>query len=435
MKIAIIGTGYVGLVTGACLAEAGHEVNCVDVDRKKIRALQKSIVPFYEPGLSKISKTQQANKNLSFTSSYQKALKNCEAIFLCVGTPPKKNGHPNLSFLNQSLESLAKNINHPAIIFIKSTVPVGTNKYAEAFFKKISRNKNAKITFASNPEFLKEGAAVQDFKKPDRIVIGTENNEVVKISKAIYRKFSKKNSLLYFCKIESAELIKYASNAFLATKISFINEISRLSDSVNADIQEIQTGIGLDKRIGSQFLNAGLGFGGSCFPKDLDGLITNFKNAGLSAEISIAAKKVNSMQVTYFFKKIQNHINLKNLNIMIWGLSFKPETDDVRESVSIKLIKKIAEIAQTIYTYDPEAIENAKKELAEFDNIKYLSNKYECIENCDILILATEWNEFKDPSIRKLQNLKQKMVFDGRNSFSQSLVDTKQIKYIGIGRK
>ena len=375
MKIAIIGTGYVGLVTGACLAEAGHEVNCVDVDRKKIRALQKSIVPFYEPGLSKISKTQQANKNLSFTSSYQKALKNCEAIFLCVGTPPKK------SFLNQSLESLAKNINHPAIIFIKSTVPVGTNKYAEAFFKKIYRNKNAKITFASNPEFLKEGAAVQDFKKPDRIVIGTENNEVVKISKAIYRKFSKKNSLLYFCKIESAELIKYASNAFLATKISFINEISRLSDSVNADIQEIQTGIGLDKRIGSQFLNAGLGFGGSCFPKDLDGLITNFKN------------------------------------------------------VSIKLIKKIAEIAQTIYTYDPEAIENAKKELAEFDNIKYLSNKYECIENCDILILATEWNKFKDPSIRKLQNLKQKMVFDGRNSFSQSLVDTKQIKYIGIGRK
>jgi UDPglucose 6-dehydrogenase len=434
MKIVIVGTGYVGLVTGSCLAEIGHKVTCIDIDKSKISSLRKSIVPFFEPGLEAIVKKQQKKNNLIFTSSYKSALEDCEAIFLCVGTPPKKNGSPNLSYLEQSLISISKDINRSIVIFIKSTVPVGTNKYAAKFFQELDVRGKHKVTFASNPEFLKEGDAVNDFKKPERIIIGTHDRQIKIIAKKIYAKLDKKKSLMQFCAVESAELIKYASNAFLATKISFINEISRLSDKVNADIGEIQRGMGADSRIGSKFLNAGLGFGGSCFPKDLDGLIINYRNAGLNPKISIAAKDVNKEQIDHFLEKIKASIELKNLNIMFWGLSFKPETDDIRESVGVKLIKKISSSAATIYAYDPVAMKNAECELKEFKNIKFIKSKYHSIHKCDILILATEWNEFLNPSIAELLKLRLTTVFDGRNILDKKKLIAQNIKYYGVGR-
>lgn len=435
MKIVVVGTGYVGLVTGACLAEAGHKVSCIDVNKQKIASLKKSRVPFFEPELEAIVKKQQFLGNLNFSTSYKKPMADCEAIFLCVGTPPKKNGNPDLSYLEKSLVSISKSIKNSTTIFIKSTVPVGTNDYAKKFYSKISTKNEIKVVFASNPEFLKEGNAVIDFKNPDRIIIGSKDNSVKQISKKIYSKFSQNGTLIYFCSTESAELIKYASNAFLATKISFINEISRLSDSVGADIHEIQKGMGADIRIGDKFLNAGLGFGGSCFPKDLDGLIMNYKNAGLNAQIAKAAKQVNSDQVDYFIKKICSNVELNNLTIMFWGLAFKPETDDIRESVAIKLIKKLASSAKMIYTYDPIAAKNAKIELSEFQNIKFISSQYQNINKCDILILATEWRQFKDASLDEMSKLKQKIIFDGRNFLDRSSVLSSGIKYIGIGKK
>jgi len=436
MKITIIGSGYVGLVTGACLAEAGHKVCCIDLDKKKISSLKKSIIPFFEPGLSNIVKKTQNSKKLEFSSSYSEGLSGTEAIFLCVGTPPKKNGDPDLSFLKKAIESINYGLdpkNKTVIpVFIKSTVPVGTNLFAQKYLK--SFGENAHLVFASNPEFLKEGDAINDFKNPDRIIIGSENKKVIKISQKIYKHFSNSSKLMQFTSIESAELIKYASNAFLATKISFINEMSRICDKVGADIEEIKMGMGADTRIGDKFLNAGIGFGGSCFPKDLDGLIYNFQIAGIKPAIPYATKKANSDQLNYFYKKIKSNINLAQSSLLIWGLAFKPNTDDIRESVSLKLIKKLSRNVKSIYVYDPVAMKNAKNELKNYKNIKFSRSKYSSISKCDALILATEWPEFKNPKISELKRLKTQTVFDGRNYLEMRRLENQSIKYIGVGK-
>lgn len=436
MKITIIGSGYVGLVTGACLAEAGHDVSCIDLDKKKVSGLKKSLIPFFEPGLSNIVKKAQRLKKLRFSSSYTEGLNGAEAIFLCVGTPPKKNGDPDLSFLKKAIKSIYQELDceNKAIIpiFIKSTVPVGTNLFAQKYLK--SFVKNTTLVFASNPEFLKEGDAVNDFKNPDRIIIGSEDKKVIEISQEIYKNFSNRSKLMQFTSIESAELIKYASNAFLATKISFINEMSRICDKVGADIEEIKMGMGADTRIGDKFLNAGIGFGGSCFPKDLDGLIYNFQVAGIKPAIPSATKKANSDQLNYFYKKIKSTIDLKNSSLLVWGLSFKPNTDDIRESVSVKLIKKLSRDAAEIYVYDPVAMKNAKNELKGYKNIKFSKSKYSSINKCDALILATEWPEFKNPKTSELKKLKTKTIFDGRNYFEIKRLKNQSIKYIGVGK-
>ena len=436
MKITVIGTGYVGLVTGACLADAGHTVCCLDNDRTKIANLRKNKVPFYEPGLVNIIKKAVKKRSLTFTSSYKSALKESEVIFLCIGTPPNANGSPNLNYLKESLFAISLNIkaNKDLVIFIKSTVPVGTNSKLRDYFFKISKNGSNAI-FASNPEFLREGSAVFDFENPDRIIIGASNRYVREISNKIYNKVYKKRNLIQFTTIESAELIKYSSNAFLATKISFINEISRLCDATGANIKEIQKGMGTDPRIGKEFLNAGLGFGGSCFPKDLDGLLYNFHRYGLQSHIALAAKKTNSDQLDFFITKVKQNLDLKKSSLLVWGLSFKPDTDDIRESVSIKIIERLAKTTKKLFVFDPVANENAKSVLKTLKNVTFCKSQYQHIEKCDALILATEWKEFLKPDMKNLLKLKKKIVFDGRNAMPKQQLEKNGLSYFGIGQK
>ncbi len=431
MNIVVIGTGYVGLVTAACLAECGHQVNCIDIDKEKLKKLKRGDIPFYEKGLKNIVLKAVKNKTLSFSKNYNQSLNQVEAIFLCVGTPPKVNGKPNLSYLKNSLTSIAENLENDVAIFVKSTVPVGTNKFAKEFIQKKIK-KDLKISFASNPEFLKEGNAVSDFKKPDRIIIGTDDPLVKKVSKEIYKNIATSKKLI-FTSIESAEIIKYASNAFLATKIAFINEISRLSDHFNADIKEIKKGMSMDERIGEHFLNSGLGFGGSCFPKDLDGLANRFREFGIPSSIPNAVRLSNNQQINYFSKKITGNLIGKTSCVMVWGLAFKGGTDDVRESPSIKLIKKISNKYKEIYAYDPLAIFNAKKELVGFSNIKFIKDKYEFIKKCDCLIIATEHSEFKSVDFKKIGKMKNKLIFDGRNILNKQQAEKHGFIYHGIG--
>tara|TARA_Y200000002_G_scaffold356502_1_gene338323 strand:- start:162 stop:1460 length:1299 start_codon:yes stop_codon:yes gene_type:complete len=431
MNIVIIGSGYVGLVSAACFAESGHFVKCIDVDKKRIKRLNQGEIPIHESGLKSIVSKCKKNGCLSFSSSYQESLKDAEAIFLCVGTPPKSNGEPNLSFLENSLRSIAKYLCNDAVIFIKSTVPVGTNKFVDEFIQP-KLKKNIKVIIASNPEFLKEGEAINDFKKPDRIIIGNDNKYVKKISKKAYAKFIKSSNLIFTDPV-SAEIIKYASNALLATRIAFINEIARMSDYYNGNIHQIKHGISTDKRIGKYFLNSGLGFGGSCFPKDLDGLINGFKDIKIPSTIPFAVKKSNSDQVKFFAKKIISNIHKDNKGIMIWGAAFKAETDDVRESPSIKLIKIISNKYKKIYLYDSLAKQNAKKELSSYRNIVYVDDKYESLSKCNALVIATESKEFKTPDYKLLEKLIFPVIFDGRNILNKSLAEKNGFQYHGIG--
>lgn len=434
MNIVVIGSGYVGLVTAACFSDVGHNVCCIDMDRKKINKLKIGEIPFSEPGLDQLVYKSVSSKNLSFTTSYKQAFSNkVDSVFMCVGTPPNKNRSPDLTFLKKSIESIAKYSKGEIPIFIKSTVPAGTNKKLKKYYLKFKNSSN-QLTFASNPEFLKEGDAINDFMQPDRIIIGSENTKVHAIAKEAYASIISKKSPIIFTSVESAELIKYSANAFLATKISFINEISRLSECFNADILEIQKGIGLDSRIGKKFLSAGIGFGGSCFPKDLDGLIYNFKNSNIAASIPQASKDTNLEQLMFFYKKIKKLWNYKGKNILVWGLSFKPGTDDIRESASIKLVRLLAKQAKNLYLYDPEAMSNSKIELRDIKNITFLNHKYEMIDLIDGLIICTEWDEFKAPIIKEISKLKDQIIFDGRNILDKKSLNNRKIKYYGVGR-
>lgn len=436
MNITVIGTGYVGLVSGVCLADIGHNVICLDTNKKVIEKLNRGKVPYYEPLLSDMIKKNIKKAKITFSTSYKNSTKDVNIFFICVGTPENKDGSSNLDYVFSVAKSLARNISSDSVIFVKSTVPVGTNELIQEQINKYKK-KGIKIEVASNPEFLKEGDAVNDFMQPDRIIIGTSDKAIEKLAHQIYKPLISKVSSLMTMPIKAAELTKYAANSFLATKISFINEISLLSEKLGIDIDDIKVGIGSDPRIGNKFLNAGLGFGGSCFPKDVLSLINMYKENKLDSYLLSSVKNVNSNQKNNFLNKIKMHFkdsNFKDKSFMIWGLSFKPETDDIRESVGIKLAKDLSKQVKKLYLYDPIAMGNAKQELSKLTNIEFIKNEYTKIKECDALILCTEWKLFTNPNLKMLKKLKGQVVFDGRNCLNKDTFIKNNIKYIGIGK-
>lgn len=432
MNITILGTGYVGLVTGSCLASTGNNVTCLDVDLERVESITNGDIPFYEPELSELVLKSVNNGNLKFTTSYSKACEN-NIFFLCVGTPQDDQGDADLTFLNSALKSLLENISKDSFIFTKSTVPVGTNSYIQEYFNQ-DLSSLYKVYVASNPEFLREGSAVKDFMRPDRIIIGTDNPEVMSIATNLYKPFNRVSNKMIFMNLESAELTKYASNAFLATKISYMNEIANYAEKIGANIHDVRIGMGADPRIGKAFLYSGIGYGGSCFPKDVNALINAQEKSGLKSQILLKTREINEKQAEVFFNKINDSLgDLSNKSFLFWGASFKPNTDDIRESTSINLIKMLARSCKSIYLYDPIALENAKKELSMQKNIFFVNNKNSSVKDCHALIIGTEWKEFWSPDFKTLECLKDSYIFDGRNILDKEEVENFNLNYVGVG--
>lgn len=432
MDICVIGTGYVGLVVGTGLAETGNKVICVDKDETKIKNLENNIIPIYEPGLEELVRRNRKEDRLFFTTSVKDAVSRSEIIYIAVGTPEKDGGEVDLSYVFGVAEEIGDAMNNEyKIVINKSTVPVGT----AAKVKNIIKSKtNVKFDVVSNPEFLKEGTAVQDFMKPDRIIIGTDSNQVAKKIKDLYEPFVRTGNPIIVMRIESAEMTKYASNTMLACRISFMNEIANLCDKVGADIEEVRMGMGKDPRIGSKFLFPGIGYGGSCFPKDVKGIIQKGKEYGLSMNICESVDKVNEAQKKLLFKRIKERFKkLNERKIAVWGLSFKPQTDDMREAPSIITINLLLSEGANIKAYDPQAIENAKS-IFEY-KIGYGHTPYECLKGAEALVVFTEWNEFRNPDLKKIGDLmSKKIIFDGRNIYDPVKVKDAGFEYYCIGR-
>ncbi|MCX7953693.1 MAG: UDP-glucose/GDP-mannose dehydrogenase family protein [Bacteroidales bacterium] len=438
MNISVIGTGYVGLVTGACFAETGLQVTCMDVDEEKINNLNNGIIPIYEPGLEIIVKKNIEKKTLFFTTSISEAVKNCEVVFIAVGTPPNEDGSADLKHVLKVAEDIAHNINNYIVVVNKSTVPVGTAAKVKSLIQNILNNRGLNLEFdvVSNPEFLKEGNAIEDFMRPDRIIIGVESERAKKIMEKLYHPFILNNHPIIFMDIASAELTKYAANAMLATRISFMNEISRICELVGADINMVRKGIGSDPRIGNKFLYAGVGYGGSCFPKDVKALIKTAKEYNYDFTILKAVENVNETQKHFFISKILKHFNfsLSNKTITIWGLSFKPNTDDMREAPSITIINELLKYGAKINAYDPVAIKECRKIFG--NKISYFDNKYEALTNSNALVLVTEWNEFRLLNFNLMKTkMKDFVIFDGRNIYEPEEVIENGFVYYSIGRK
>lgn len=438
MKIVVAGTGYVGLVTGTCFAETGVTVTCVDIDKEKIKLLQEGKTPLYEPGLEPMMKRNIEKGRLSFTTDLEKSLEGSEAIFIAVGTPPGEDGSADLQHVLKVASEIGKNIKSYVVVVIKSTVPVGTSEKVRKIIREELEKRGVDIPFdmASNPEFLKEGSAVEDFLRPERIVIGTDNERAAEIMSRLYKPFVLNNHPIYYMDIPSAELTKYAANAMLATRISFINEIANLCELLGADINQVRKGIGSDSRIGNKFLYPGPGYGGSCFPKDVKALIRTAAEKGYEMKVIAAVEKANEYQKNVLFFKIRNHFNnnLKGRTIGIWGLSFKPHTDDIRESPSIYLIEKLLQEGAIVKAYDPAAMEETKKVLG--NRVKYASDQYEAVIKADALVLVTEWPEFRLPDLKKMaETMRGKVIFDGRNIYDPLEVRKAGFTYYSIGRK
>jgi UDPglucose 6-dehydrogenase len=438
MKIAVVGTGYVGLVTGTCFAESGVTVTCIDNDKSKIKQLNEGSVPIYEPGLESMIRLNVEKNRLFFTSSLKDGIKGAEVIFIAVGTPPGEDGSADLKHVISVAREIGSVITSYTVIVTKSTVPVGTSEKIRKAIRKELDERNSKVNFdmASNPEFLKEGAAVDDFLKPERIVIGIDSDKAGEIMKRLYNPFVLNNHPILFMDIASAEITKYAANAMLATRISFINEIANLCDLLGADINHVRKGIGSDSRIGSKFLYPGTGYGGSCFPKDVKAIIRTAHDHGYELNVVRAVEKANEYQKSVVFNKMAAHFNnnFKNKTIGVWGLSFKPKTDDIRESSSINLICNLLKAGAKVRAYDPAAMEETKKVLG--DKIIYLSDPYEALEGADAMVLMTEWSEFHLPDFRKMASLmKEKVIFDGRNIYDPVSIKKMGFKYYGIGRR
>ena len=437
MKIAMVGTGYVGLVSGTCFAEAGVNVTCFDIDEKKIELLNLGHIPIYETGLEKLIKKNTVSGRLNFSNDLANNLQDVQVVFSAVGTPPDEDGSADLSYVLQVAKEVGQNMTDYLVFVTKSTVPIGTaEKVKKAINQELkSRGKNIKFDVASNPEFLKEGSAVQDFMKPDRIVIGVESERAKKIMKRLYKPFVLNGHPILFMDVPSAEMTKYAANSMLATKISFMNDIANLCEIVGADITNVRKGIGSDSRIGNKFLYAGTGYGGSCFPKDVKALIKTAEEQKYSLEILKAVENVNERQKSVLYNKLYTYYkgDLKNKNIAVWGLSFKPNTDDMREAPSLVLIRKLINAGANVTVYDPAAIGEAKRILG--DAITYVENKSEVLNNADALILVTEWNEFRVPDYKKMEKLmRNKVVFDGRNIYDSAEMKENGFEYLGIGR-
>jgi UDPglucose 6-dehydrogenase len=438
MKITVVGTGYVGLVSGTCFAETGLDVVCLDIDRKKIENLRKGIVPIYEPGLERLIERNTEFGRLNFTTDYREAIKDSEAVFIAVGTPPGEDGSADLKHVLKVASEVGRIMEDYLLIATKSTVPVGTAEKIRAAVQAELNKRKASIPFdvASNPEFLKEGNAIDDFLKPDRIIIGTDSSRAEKIMKRLYKPFLLNGHPLIFMDIPSAEMTKYAANAMLATKISFINDIANLCERTGADVNLVRLGIGSDSRIGNKFIYAGVGYGGSCFPKDIKALIRTGHEFGYPMRILQAVEEVNQDQKAVLIGKILEHFSkgLKGKTFSIWGLSFKPNTDDTREAPASIIISELLRSGCSVKAYDPVAIDEFRKNFG--DGIEYTKDRYEALIDSDGLILVTEWSEFRIlnyPVMKKL--MKEKVVFDGRNIYDPAELEENGFVYYGIGRK
>ena len=424
MNLTVIGTGYVGLVTGTCFAEMGNKVYCVDVDEDKIANLKKGIIPIYEPHLATMVIDNQAKDNLFFTTDLKEALDDSNIIFIAVGTPQADDGSVNLSFVYAVANQIAEVISNDSLIVTKSTVPVGTGLEIKKIIEENKIN-DVNIDIASNPEFLKEGTAIGDCMRPDRVIIGTENENAAIILKELYEPFVSNHDRFIFMDVKSAEMTKYVANAMLATKISFMNEMANICECTGANVQSVRLGIGSDKRIGYKFIYAGCGYGGSCFPKDVKGLITTSVENGYVPRILSMVDEVNEIQKMIIVDKIISKFgeNLSNLTFAVWGLAFKPQTDDVRSAPSITIIGELLKRGAKIKAYDSKAIETFKRELND-ENIEFTFSKYDALDDADALILITEWKEFRSLDLDELsKRLKQKIIFDGRNIYSKRIED------------
>lgn len=438
MRIIVVGSGYVGLVTGACFAESGVNVTCVDVDAEKIRQLKEGEIPIYEPGLGAMVKSNIEKKRLFFSTDIKEFIDKSEVIFIAVGTPPGEDGSADLKHVLNVAGEIGRVLTRHIVVVTKSTVPVGTSEKIRKTIQSELDKRNVSIPFdmASNPEFLKEGAAIDDFLKPERIVIGIDNEKTREIMNKLYLPFVLNNHPILFMDIKSAEITKYAANAMLATRISFINEIANLCDILGADINNVRKGIGSDSRIGSKFIYPGTGYGGSCFPKDVKALLKTADDNGYELNVIKAVEKANEYQKNVIFNKITRYFNgnLKDRTIGIWGLSFKPKTDDIREASSIVLIEKLLNAGARIKAYDPAAINETKKLLG--DRIEYNTDPYEALTDVDAVALMTEWSEFHLPDFGKMAELmKNKVIFDGRNIYDPAELRTLGFEYFGIGRR
>lgn len=437
MKISVIGTGYVGLVTGTCFAETGIQVSCIDVDKNKIDQLNKGIIPIYEPGLDDMVKRNCEKKRLFFTTSLENNIADCSAAFIAVGTPPDEDGSADLQYVLAVARQIGQLMQDYLVVVTKSTVPIGTSEKVRKAVQNELNKRGVDIPFdiASNPEFLKEGSAVDDFLKPDRIIVGIDTERAEKLMRKLYKPFVLNNHPILFMDIPSAELTKYASNAMLATKISFINDVANLCEMVGADINAVRKGIGSDPRIGHKFIYAGAGYGGSCFPKDVKALIHTAKKMGHPMQILEAVEAVNDRQKTVIFNKINSYFKqqLTGKKIALWGLSFKPHTDDMREAPSLVLIDLLLKAGASVTAYDPVAMPETKRLLG--NAIHYVNEQYEATKDADALVLITEWPEFRMPDHQLLKkNLKNHLVFDGRNIFDPIELQELGYTYFGIGR-
>ena len=439
MNITIIGTGYVGLVTGTCFSEMGNEVYCVDVIEEKIESLKKGIIPIYEPGLEELIKKNYERGNLHFTTDLAQGLENSDLCFIAVGTPMGEDGSADLQYVHQVAKEIGQTITHDIIVVDKSTVPVGTaNEVKKIILSELDkRNKKYNVSVVSNPEFLKEGNAVNDFMRPDRVVVGCDDVNSEEMMRVLYEPFTKNHERMIVMDVCSAEMTKYASNSMLANRISFMNEMANICDKVGANIDNVRKGMGSDSRIGNSFLYAGCGYGGSCFPKDVTALIKTAKDNGYDPILLESVEKVNHSQKYYLLNQIKEVYgnDLNGLTFAIWGLAFKPETDDMREAPSIILIKELLKMGARINVYDPKAMEVAKEYYFKDLDVNYFGDKYSVLQDADALVLVTEWKEFRSPDFKRIEEyLNDNVIFDGRNQFKNSYMKKLGFKYYAVGK-
>lgn len=433
MKIAVVGTGYVGLVTGTCFAETGNQVTCVDIDKSKVEKLSNGQITIYEPGLEKIFLRNLKEGRLHFTTNLAEGVKDASIIFLALPTPPGEDGSADLKYILGVADDLGKILTDYKVIVDKSTVPVGTADKVQAA---ISKNYKGAFAVVSNPEFLREGVAVDDFMKPDRVVVGTSDDRAIKLMTELYAPFVRSGNPVIFMDEKSAELTKYAANSFLAVKISFMNEIARLCERLGADVDMVRKGIGSDERIGRRFLFPGIGYGGSCFPKDVQALVKSSSEVNYDFEILNAVMKVNEEQKLFLMPKIKSYFKdeLKGKRFALWGLAFKPNTDDIREAPALYMIDALTEAGATVHAYDPEAMPNVKQVVG--NKIDFANNQYDALQNADALIIATEWSEFRTPEFEKITAmLNNKVIFDGRNVFDRDQMKKLGFYYVSVGRE
>ncbi|KAA3436577.1 UDP-glucose dehydrogenase family protein [Rufibacter hautae] len=438
MKIAVVGTGYVGLVTGTCFAEVGIDVTCIDVNVKKIEDLKQGILPIYEPGLEEMVMRNVAKDRLHFTTDLATAIQGCDAAFIAVGTPPGEDGSADLKYVLGVAREIGQHMNDYLVVVTKSTVPVGTaQKVKQAVTGELEkRGFNLTFDVASNPEFLKEGAAIDDFLKPDRIVIGVESEQAEEVMRKLYKPFLLNGHPIIFMDVPSAEMTKYAANSMLATKISFMNDIANLCEIMGADVNMVRRGIGSDSRIGNKFIYPGIGYGGSCFPKDVKALIKTAAENGYQMQILQAVETVNENQKEVLFNKVMKHFggDLAGKTFALWGLSFKPKTDDMREAPSLVIIEKLLAEGASVKAYDPVAIKEAQHMIGENDRVEYAKDEYEALIDADALLIVTEWPEFRSPNFQVIGKLlKNKVIIDGRNIYEAKELQEQGFAYYGIG--